>query len=109
MDEKKLYVCESNGNLRKNIELLKENGYTYIIKCVDKRLSGWGGATGKKHIQLIACKDASELTAVLSDVENDKSFNYVDWNYIQNYKSIYNWTKNKSYTIRNDWTRYIKQ
>lgn len=101
------YICESNGDLRANINRLKELGYKYIVKATDKWLSGWSGTIteNRKHIQLIACYDEQEKEAILRDVRGDNSFNYVDWNYINNYSSIYGWTRGKSYTIRNDWTR----
>lgn len=99
------YICESNGDLREAINKLRELGYKYIVKATDKCLSGWGSAENRKHIQLIACYDDKELYAIERDVLKDKSFNYIDWNYISNYKAIYNWTRGKSYTVRNDWTR----
>lgn len=105
---KKEYVCVSNENLKATVSKLKDMGYKYIVKACDKWLSGWGGAENKKHVQLIACYDNSELNAILRDVKNDNSFNYVDWNYISNYSSIYGWTRGKSFTIRNDWTRAFK-
>ena len=103
MRNNSIEVFVTNGNLRENIELLKENGYNYIIKACDKSLSGWGGAKNTKHLQLIACKDSDELNAILESIRNDKSFNYIDWNRIENYTRIYNWTRNKSWTLRNDW------
>ena len=99
------YICENNGDLRATIKKLQDLGYKYIVKATDKYLSGWGGAENKKHIQLIACYDSYELDKILQDVKNDKTFNYVDWNYISNYNNIYAWTRGKSYTVRNDWTR----
>lgn len=102
-----MYVC-SNDNLKENVNKLKEAGYKYIVKACDKWLSGWGCAENKKHVQLIACKDNIELDKILKDVRNDNTFNYIDWNYISNYSSIYGWTRGKSYTIRNDWTRAFK-
>lgn len=98
-----MYICESNKNLKENIKILQENGYKYIIKACDKFLSGWGGAGNKKHVQLIACKTDEELYRIKNRLYEDKSFNYIDWNIIDNYNSIYNWVRNKSYTIRNDW------
>ena len=84
------YICESNGDLRANINRLKELGYKYIVKATDKWLSNY---------------DNYELDKILADVNGDNSFNYVDWNYINNYSNIYGWTRGKSYTVRNDWTR----
>ena len=104
----KEYVCRTNENLKENINILKEMGYKYIVKACDKWLSGWGGAENKKHVQLIACKDNKELDAILKDVRNDNTFNYIDWNYISNYSNIYGWTRGKSWTLRNDWSRAFK-
>lgn len=73
------------------LKKLQELGYKYIVKAQDKFLSGWGlGA--EKHLQLIACKDINELDIIKRDLYNDK-------------KAIINATRNKSFTIRNDWTR----
>lgn len=96
------YICESNGDLRANINRLKELGYKYIVKATDKCLSGWGGANNRKHIQLIVCYDEREKDAILRDVRGDKTFNYVDWNYIDNYSNIYGWTRGKSYNERGE-------
>ena len=95
----------SNENLKQNIEELKEQGSKYIVKANDKMLSYWGNAENKKHIQLIACKTIEEKDTILRDLEQDNNFNYIDWQFINNYKGIYNYTKGKSFTIRNDWTR----
>lgn len=95
-----------NENLIENVRKLKELGYTYIAKAQDKFLSGWGYADNKKHIQLIACEDYEELQAVLRDLYNDKTMSYVNWCYLSNEDSIRNFTRGKSYTIRNDWTRH---
>lgn len=100
----KLYICE-NKNLMKNLEILKENGYKFIVKGQDKFLSGWGLSEGKKHVQLIACKTYDEMETIKRDLERDETFNYVNWNYIANKKAIYNMARGKSFTIRNDWTR----
>ena len=63
------YICESNGDLRANINRLKELGYKYIVKATDKWLSGWSGTIteNRKHIQLIACYDNYELDKILAD------------------------------------------
>lgn len=106
MENEKIEIFRTNENLKQGIEALKENGYKYIVKCCDKLLSGWGLAENKKHIQLIACKDNTELEGILKDVRSDKQMSYIDWNYIDNYTSIRSWTKGKSWTLRNDWTRW---
>ena len=101
------YICETNGDLRTAINKLKDLGYKYIVKATDKMLSycRYTITENRKHIELIACYDDKELDAILRDVKGDKTLNYIDWNYIDNYNSIYAWTRRKSYTVRNDWTR----
>ena len=94
-------ICDSNNGLY--LKELQDMGYKYIVKCVDKFLSGWGGASGRKHIQLIACKTSEEREKIYRDVLNDDSFNYVNWYYITDKSGIYNAIRGKSYTIRNDW------
>lgn len=98
-------ICEVDGNIETTLKELKEQGYNYIIKANDKFLSDWGYATNKKHIQLIACKTIEEKDTILHDLYSDKSFNYINWYYIDDIKQIKAITRNKSYTIRNDWTR----
>ena len=100
----KIRICESE-NLKENFEKLKKLGYKFIVKANDKWLGGSFNPWNKKHVQLIACKTHEEKNVILNDLYNDKTFNYIDWQYIENYKSIYNYTRNKTYTIRNDWTR----
>lgn len=104
----KLYICESNCDLKSILKALEDNGYKYIVKGVDKFLSGWGRATNKKHIQLIACRDSMERETIKRDLLLDNSFSYVNWYRIDDKKGIYNCVRNKSYTIRNDWTRCFK-
>lgn len=89
---------------KKDVEDFKKLGYKYIIKARDKFLSGWGNSANKTHVQLILCRTSKELELILEDLRSDKSFSYVTWNYLE-YKNIYNYTYNKTYTIRNDWTR----
>ena len=101
----KEYICVTNEKLKDTVNKLKDMGYQYIVKANDKMLGYWGQAERRKHIHLIACYDVKEFNAVKRDVENDDSFNYIGWNYINNYTAIYNWTKGKSFTIRNDWAR----
>lgn len=98
-------ICENNCNITKTLKELKELGYNYIIKASDKMFSDWGLATNKKHIQLIACKTIEEKDTILHDLYSDKSFNYINWYYIEDIKQIKAIARNKSYTIRNDWTR----
>ena len=102
--EQIVYICE-NDNLKENLKRLENMGYKYIVKASDKFLSGWGLSSGKKHIQLIACYDVDERETVLRDLYNDNTLNYINWFYIKDYTSIYNTTYNKTFTIRNDWSR----
>ena len=97
-------ICE-NDSIGYYLNELIANDYKYIVKAQDKFLSGWGGAENKKHIQLIACKTAEEKQKILIDLYNDKTMGYVNWYTITDRKGIYNTIRNKSYTIRNDWTR----
>lgn len=97
-------ICE-NENIGYYLNDLIFNGYKYIIKAQDKFLSGWGKAGNKKHIQLIACKTPQERETILEDLRKDNSFGYVNWYSITDWKRIFNSIRNKSYTIRNDWTR----
>ena len=103
---KKIIICD-NENITQNLKLLQDMGYKYIIKAQDKFLSGWGYAKNSKHIQLIACKNENEKYKILNDLYQDNSFKYVNWDYITNKKAIYNYIRNKTYTIRNDWTRCL--
>ena len=94
-----------NCNIDEALKELEEQGYNYIIKANDKFFSYWGYATNEKHIQLIACKTIEEKDTILHDLYSDNSFNYINWYYIDDIKQIKAIARNKSYTIRNDWTR----
>ena len=89
---------------KKDVEDFKKMGYKYIIKAKDDFLSGWGNSANKTHVQIILCRTSKELELILRDLKNDKSFKYVNWNYLE-YNNLYNFIYKKSYTIRNDWTR----
>lgn len=102
--EKIVYICE-NDNLKENLKRLENMGYKYVVKASDIFLSGWGLSSGKKHIQLIACYDENERQLVYKDLKNDNTLNYVNWYWINDYKGIYSATYNKTFTIRNDWSR----
>ena len=103
MKNKRIYRV--NSDIATTLKELKELGYNYIIKANDNFLSDWGKATHKKHIQLIACKTIEEKDIILHDLYSDRSFNYINWYYIDDIKQIKAIARNKSYTIRNDWTR----
>jgi hypothetical protein len=98
----------SNENLKENLKLLENMGYKYIVKAKDKFLSGWGKSGPAGHIQLIAAKDIKEVELIMDDLKKDKTFNYIDYQFISNYKAINNYTRGKSFTIRNDWTKHLK-
>ena len=98
-------IYEVDGNITTTLKELKELGYNYIIKANDKFLSDWGKATNKTHIQLIACKKKKKKDTILHNLYSDKSFNYINWYYIDNIKQIKAIARGKSYTIRNNWTR----
>lgn len=98
-------IC-NNDNLGYYLNYLSMNNYKYIIKATDKFLSGWGQATNKKHIQLIACKTEKEKDHILQDLRNDNTFNYINWYIIPNENDkIIKLSYRYSYTIRNDWSR----
>ena len=98
----------TNEDLTKNLKLANDLGYRYVIKAQDKFLSGWGLSENKKHLQLILCKTPEERDLILKDLYNDNTFNFVNWYYINDLQGIYNTTRNKSWTLRNDWTRAFK-
>ena len=98
-------ICENNCDITKTLKELKAQGYNYIIKGNDRLLSSWGYANNKRHIQLIACKTIEEKDTILHDLYSDKSFNYINWYSIDDIKQIKAIARNRSYTIRNDWTR----
>ena len=102
--EKIEMFCEI-GNLKENAEKLKSMGYKYIVKANDTLLGGSFNPWGKKHVQLIACKTTEEREIILKDLENDRYMNYITWNFIDNYKALYNYTRGKTFSIRNDWVR----
>ena len=97
-------IC-TNEDLTKNLKLAINQGYQFVIKAQDKFLSGWGLSENKKHLQLILCKTPRERDLILKDLYNDKTFNYINWYYINDLSRIYNTTKSKTWTLRNDWTR----
>lgn len=101
--ENKTIIAHDNIGFYMNY--LKMNGYRYILKAQDKFLSGWGMTGGKKHIHLIACKTQDERETIYQDLLNDKTFNYINWYNIHEDNKILNTIRNKTYTIRNDWTR----
>lgn len=98
-------IYYENENLSKGIEEALQDGYKYIVKGNDKFLGGWGKAEGKKHIQLILARNEIERNLILQDLKNDKNFNYINWDRLDNKKAINNYIRGKSYTLRNDWTR----
>ena len=98
----------TNEDLTKNLKLANDLGYKFVIKAQDKFLSFWGLSENKKHLQLILCKTPEERDLILKDLYNDKTFIYVNWYYINNLQGIYNTTRGKSWTLRNDWTRAFK-
>lgn len=98
------YIC-SECNLKENLQDLKDMGYKYIVKANDKMLGGANSPYRKSHVQLIACYDVYEREAVLDDLKRDNTFNYVNWYSIDDYKGIYSATYNKTFCIRNGWSR----
>ena len=83
-------IFKTNGAIKPVIEEAKEMGYKYIIKAKDKFLSGWGNSEHKTHVQIILCRTSKELNLILRDLESDKTFNYITWNYLE-YNNLYNY------------------
>lgn len=100
-------IC-TNEDLTKNLKLAINQGYQFVIKAQDKFLSGWGLSENKKHLQLILCKTYEEKDTILKDLYRDNTFNYINWYYINDLQGIYNITRGKTWTLRNDWTRAFK-
>lgn len=101
-------ICE-NDNLKENAIKLEKMGYKYIVKANDTWLGGSFNPWGKKHIHLIACRTIEERNIIMKDLQNDKCMNYITWNYIDNYKALYGYTRGKTFSIRNDWVRAFEQ
>ena len=98
-------------NLKENLQILKDNGYQYIIKAQDKFLSCWGRAGNRKHIQLIACYNREELGLMLQDLHKDRNFIYIHTyrlSYENCYKNILSVVRHYSWTLRDDWTRHLQ-
>ena len=98
----------TNEDLTKNLKLANNLGYKFVIKAQEKFLSGWGLSDNKKHLQLILCKTENEKDLILKDLYDDNTFIYVNWYCINDLQGIYNTTRGKSWTLRNDWTRAFK-
>lgn len=95
----------TNEELTKNLKLAIKQDYKFVIKAQDKFLSDWGLSENKNHLQLILCKTENEKDLILKDLYNDSTFTYVNWYYINDLQAIYNATRGKTWTLRNDWTR----
>lgn len=98
----KVRICDTE-NLKENIEKLKEMGYKYIVKANDKFLGGSFSPYGKKHVQLIACETSEQKRAIIDTLSKDNTYNYINWERIENYDKIYAYTRGKTYSIRNDY------
>lgn len=98
----------AHEELTKNLKLAINQGYKFVIKGQDKFLSGWGLSENKKHLQLILCKTEEEKDIILKDLYQDNSFKYVNWYYINDLQGIYNTTRGKTWTLRNNWSRAFK-
>ena len=99
------YLIIENENLKENINKLQEMGYKFIVKAKDNFLTGWGQGSVNGHVHLIACMDWEQLETIKHDLYKDKSMSYINWCYIHDIKAIYNYARNKTFTVRNDWTR----
>lgn len=91
-------------NKKDLLEYAKE--YEYIVFAHDKFLSNWKDANKKEHYQFILCKNLMKKDSVINYLENEKSFNYVNWFPLKEYffKNIIQKSYKCTYTIRNDWT-----
>lgn len=98
----------ANEELTKNLKLAINQGYKFVIKAEDKFLSCWGLSENKKHLQLILCKTENEKDIILKDLYQDNSFKYINWYYINELQGIYNTTRGKTWTLRNNWSRAFK-
>ena len=98
----------ANEELTKNLKLAINQGYKFVIKAEDKFLSNWGLSENKKHLQLILCKTEEEKDIILKDLYQDNNFKYINWYYINDLQSIYNTTRGKTWTLRNNWSRAFK-
>lgn len=98
----------TNEELTKNLKLAINQGYKFVIKAQDKFLSNWGLSENKKHLQLILCKNEKEKDIILKDLYQDNNFKYINWYYINDLQSIYNTTRGKTWTLRNNWSRAFK-
>lgn len=80
--------------------------YEYIVFTHDKFLSNWGNTKDKEHYQFILCKDLKKKDSVLNYLNNNDSFNYINWYPLKKtfFKNIMQKSYKCSYTIRNDWT-----
>lgn len=56
--------------------------YQTAVIATDKFLSGWGGALGKTHKQVILCRDSKEAARVRSRMQQDNSLKYVNFFYL---------------------------
>ena len=98
----------AHEELTKNLKLAINKGYKFVIKAQDKFLSDWGLSENKKHLQLILCKTEEEKNIILKDLYQDNSFKYINWYYINELQGIYNTTRGKTWTLRNNWSRAFK-
>lgn len=77
--------------------------YKYFVTCKDKFLSGWGYAEHGASYQMIFCKDSEELNKVINNLRaRDREFSYINWNYTNNKRALYNYLNKYIVTLRND-------
>lgn len=91
-----------NSLIKEEIEEYKNLGYKFFVKANDKFMTGWGLAKDKNHIQIVLCKNMDDVNKMMNYFKNDSSYNYVNFGYLD-YKTLYNCTYNKSFSIRNHW------
>ena len=91
-------------NKKDLIEYAKE--YEYIVTAHDKMLSDWGYSKNTTHYQFILCKDLRKKESVVKYLNNDDTFNYVNYYPLKEtfFKNILQKSYRCTYTIRNDFT-----
>lgn len=83
-------AINTNGLQAENLQ-----DYKIIVKANDKVLSGWGNSGKKGHCQLVLCKDYETAKTIMDGMRKDKTLNYINYFYINDFKMI----SGKTYTL----------
>lgn len=91
-------------NKKDLIEYAKE--YEYVVTAHDKVLSDWEYIQKENYYQFILCKDLRKKESVIKYLNNNNTFNYVNWYPLKEpfFKNILQKSYRCAYTIRNDFT-----